>query len=153
MQELDLSPLHWKWGVLTTGSPGESLGVLESVSHTGSQSTITSNPSWALLLFFRCHATCFLKATWRQVLLSTLETLIPTPRALPFHHVRFQSSGCENRLVRCNGISIFLLEGCLFSNLVPVHFWFLTSYSEYPLLISPDFLVIKCQIDAVGPGP
>jgi len=106
---------------------------------------------FALVLPLPCYL--FSEATWRQVLTSTLETLIPTPRALSSHQVRFQSSGCQNRSVRCNGISIFLLEGRLFSNLVPVHFWFLTSYSEYPLLISPDFLVIKCQIDAAGTGP
>ena len=116
------------------------------MSHMGSQSAIISNPSWALLLFFHCHATCFLKTTWRQMLISTLETLIPKPRVLSFHHVSFQSSGCQNRSVRCNGINIFLLERRLFSNLVLIHFWFLTSYSEYLLLISPDFLVIKCQI-------
>ena len=39
------------------------------------------------------------------------------------------------------------------SYLVPVHLWPLTSYSEYPLLASPNLLMMKCEINSPGLGP
>lgn len=49
----------------------------------------------------------FLKAMWKQMPVSTVETPTLMPRVLSLHHHRFPPLRCQNRLAQCNGRNAF----------------------------------------------
>lgn len=99
-------------------------------SHMCSQSAVSSNSFWALLLSFLWHVICFSKAMWKQMPESTVETPTLMPRVLSLHHYRLPLMRCQNRLAQCNGRNAF-------------HFGVQFSFGSYTTLATHQLLAIS----------